>query len=61
MVYALGFGTLLTLQQVVNVQIVDYTGKEYWKAAAVTSVIGYIIGLIYITPVKHSLHSSMYN
>jgi len=51
MLFVLGIGSVVALQNVVVTIICDqFTHLRYWKIAAITSVIGFLSGLMYLTP-----------
>lgn len=53
MLFVLGIGSVVALQNVVVTVICDQFGHlKYWKVAAVTTTIGFFSGLIYLTPVS---------
>lgn len=60
MLFVLGVGSVVALQNVVVTVLCDqFTSLRYDKVAAITSVIGFLSGLIYITPV--SLMSNIFD
>jgi solute carrier family 6 amino acid transporter-like protein 5/7/9/14 len=55
MLFVLGVGSGVALQGSIVTNILDHFpyGKiKYWQAAGVVSIIGFLLGLIYVTPVS---------
>lgn len=53
MLYVLGIGSLVALQGCVNTVFKDaFPNLEMWKISGLTSIAGFLIGLMYITPVS---------
>jgi len=53
MLYALGIGTAVALLGAVTTLICDrFPNLKYWVVAAVTCVLGFVGGLVYVTPVS---------
>lgn len=53
MLFVLGIGSVVALQNVVVTVICDqFVHLKYWKVAAITSIIGFFSGLVYLTPVR---------
>jgi len=51
MLFVLGIGSVVALQNVVVTVLCDqFSSLRYWKVAAITSVIGFCSGLMYLTP-----------
>ena len=51
MMFVLGIGSVVALQNVVVTVICDqFRSLRYWCVAAVTCVMGFAFGLIYVTP-----------
>lgn len=52
MLYVLGVGSSVSVYAAIITIFTDqFPGLKYWKAAVVTSVFGFLLGLLYITPV----------
>lgn len=52
MLFTLGIGSVVALQNVVVTVLCDqFPSLKYGRVAAVTSVLGFLSGLIYLTPV----------
>lgn len=52
MLFILGIGSVVALQNVVVTVLCDqFTSLKYHQMAAVTSVLGFFSGLVYLTPV----------
>lgn len=52
MLFVLGIGSVVALQNVVVTVLCDqFRHLKYHRVAAITSVIGFLLGLMYITPV----------
>lgn len=53
MLFVLGIGSVVALQSAVVTVICDqFTGLKFWKVAIGTCFAGFLIGLIYVTPVQ---------
>lgn len=53
MLFVLGIGTVVALQSgVVSVFCDQFVTLRFWVAAGVSSVIGFGLGLMYLTPVS---------
>lgn len=53
MLMVLGVGSAVALHSAVNTVIWDQmTHVKYWKVAACVSTSGFLIGLVYVTPVS---------
>lgn len=53
MLFVLGVGSLAVMQNNVATVLCDqFTSLKYERVAAITSVIGFLSGLIYMTPVS---------
>lgn len=57
MLFILGIGSVVALQNVVVTVLCDqFSSLKYERVAAVTSVLGFFCGLMYITPVSNSFN-----
>lgn len=64
MLFILGIGSVVALQNVIVTVLCDqFTNLKYERIAAITSVIGFLLGLMYITPVRivRDLSKSFYS
>lgn len=53
MLFVLGIGSIVALQSTIVTIICDqFKGWKYWKVALTTSVCGFLMGLVYVTPVS---------
>ncbi|XP_017051843.1 sodium-dependent nutrient amino acid transporter 1 [Drosophila ficusphila] len=51
MLFVLGIGSIVALQSTIVTIICDqFKGFKYWKVALTTSVCGFLMGLVYVTP-----------
>nr|AAM51989.1 RE10560p [Drosophila melanogaster] len=51
MLFVLGIGSIVALQSTIVTIICDqFKGWKYWKVALTTSVCGFLMGLVYVTP-----------
>lgn len=52
MLFVLGVGSSVSVYGAIITIFTDqFPGLKYWKAALVTTVLGFVLGLIYVTPV----------
>lgn len=55
MLFVLGVGSLVALQGCANVVIMDaLPSVKIWQVTITTAVIGFLVGLVYVTPVRPS-------
>lgn len=55
MLYVLGIGSVVALQSAVVSVICDqFEGFRFWRVAAVTGLLEFAVGLMYVTPVSMS-------
>lgn len=60
MLFVLGIGSVVALTSAVVTILCDqFKGLVFWKVALTTSVIGFCVGLIYMTPVSLNIESSL--
>lgn len=53
MLFTLGIGSVVALQNVIVTVLCDqFPNLKYERIAAITSVIGFLLGLMYLTPVR---------
>lgn len=53
MLFVLGIGSVIALQSALVTVICDqFTRITYWKVALGTSICGFLVGIIYVTPVN---------
>lgn len=53
MLFVLGIGSIVALQSTIVTIICDqFKSWKYWKVALVTSICGFLMGLVYVTPVR---------
>ncbi|XP_017029143.1 sodium-dependent nutrient amino acid transporter 1 [Drosophila kikkawai] len=51
MLFVLGIGSIVALQSTIVTIICDqFKGWKYWKVALTTSICGFLMGLVYVTP-----------
>nr|B4JMC1.2 RecName: Full=Sodium-dependent nutrient amino acid transporter 1 [Drosophila grimshawi] len=50
MLFVLGIGSIVALQSTIVTIICDQFKWKYWKVALVTSICGFLMGLVYVTP-----------
>ncbi|KRT86582.1 neurotransmitter transporter, partial [Oryctes borbonicus] len=57
MLFILGIGSLVALQSCANTVIMDnFPRLKTWQVSGMTAVIGFLIGLVYVTPVSSLYH-----
>lgn len=55
MLFVLGIGSVVAMQNVVATVFCDqFKTIAYWKVALVTSILGFLSGIVYLTPVRMS-------
>lgn len=55
MLFVLGIGSLVALHGSVNTVILDnFPSLKNWQVSAGTALMGFLIGLVYVTPVSYS-------
>lgn len=54
MLFVLGLGSAVSLQSAIVTVLADHYRKtmRYWQVSLIACVIGFLIGLIYVTPVS---------
>lgn len=52
MLFVLGVGSAVALHGAIITVISDQFGIRYWKVALAASTVGFLIGLVYVTPVS---------
>lgn len=53
MLFVLGIGSIVALQSTIVTIICDqFKSWKYWKVALATSICGFLMGLVYVTPVS---------
>lgn len=53
MLFTLGIGSVVALQNVIVTVLCDqFPNLKYERIAAITSIIGFLLGLMYLTPVR---------
>lgn len=59
MLFVLGVGSLVALQGCANVVILDaIPSLKPWQVSTGTAITGFLVGLVYVTPVSHHTYPS---